>query len=652
MLTGIGPKTLEKLEKLGIKNTFDLIYHFPTRYVDFSHTVKISQVEIGQNSTISGKIVSFQNIFTRSHKNIQKATIRDNSGSINILWFNQPYLNKVLTVGETCSFAGEASLYLNKATLIAPLIGKYHTGKIIAIYPQTLGLTSAWFRKTIQTNISLLTKDIIDPLPATIIKKNNLLSLSNALWQIHCPTNLAILNQARFRLSIDEILSIQSLSFLQKKSWEKFKPSVIFKDFDLKPLFKKLKFELTKSQIKAWGEIKEDLLSQTKPMNRLLCGDVGSGKTILSVFASYLAQKNNSLSIFLAPTEILAQQHFKVFSTFLSKVYLLTTNSKIDLKKIPKNSIIISTHAILYQQKNLPKVGLLVIDEQHKFGVKQRSFLSSLNPPHTLTMTATPIPRTISLTLLGNLNLSTLDEMPKDRIPIKTFVVPKNKTHDCYLWLQKHIKETKEQAFFVCPFIDISESMATVKAASEEFEKISKFLPTLNLALIHGKIKNTPRQKILDDFAKNKINILVTTPIIEVGIDYPNASTIIIESADRFGLAQLHQLRGRVGRGDKQSYCYLFSQSDNEKSMNRLKFLEKNNSGFKIAEFDLKTRGPGEIFSTIQHGFPSLKLADISDIKLISLSENILAAILKTNPRFDLNLLIPHPNPTLHTLQS
>lgn len=639
MISGIGPKTEEKLKKLGINTTKDLIFHFPHRYLDFSNIQKISHITANSSVTIKGKIISFQNIFTKTGKNIQKALISDDTGTLTLIWFNQPYLSKIIKVQSQLAVAGQVSLYQNKPTLIAPEHGYYNTGKIIAIYPETKGLTSKWFRKTIQNNLTHLAKDINDTLPSDILKKYKLLPLTQALREIHCPTNSTTLNQARLRLSLDEILSIQSLSYLQKKSWLSQRPNIILKNKALSPILKKLPFSLTTDQKKVWQDIKADLLLTTKPMNRLLCGDVGSGKTIIALFGAYLTSLNKARTIFLAPTEILAQQHYQTFKNYLENVFFLSNQSKLDIEKLPQNAIIISTHAIIYK-KNLTNIGFLVIDEQHKFGVEQRSFLSSANPPHTLTMTATPIPRTISLTFLGNIDLSTINSLPKNRIPIKTFVVPNHKKIDCHHWIEKHIKETHEQVFIVCPFIEESETLNTVKSAKTEFEKLKHIFPDLKLALIHGKIKSKDREKILKDFKDNKINILVTTPIIEVGIDFPNCTTIVILSADRFGLAQLHQLRGRVGRGDRQSFCFLFSESENEKSQNRLSFLSKNSSGQKIAEFDLKTRGPGEIFSTIQHGFPSLKLANISDTKLIELSQKILQDIIKTNPKFDLKNLI------------
>ena len=635
-LPKVGPKTIEKLNRLGIFSPLDILHHYPSRYLDFSHIQKISELTVNTSATVTGQLTKFNNIFIRSHKNIQIATISDKTGSINLIWFNQPYLSKNFSIGSTYSFAGTVSLYQNKKTIIGAISGQHNTGKIIAVYPETKGLGSSWFRQIVPT-ISVTS---IDPLPQSIVKQYQLLDLPSSLHQIHQPTNNEILTKAAYRLGLDEILSLQSQAYLNKAEWSSKTPKFVFKynqKVDL--LIRTLPFTLTDSQKLAWDEIKSDITSNT-PCNRLLQGDVGSGKTIVAILACYTAYLNRATSLLVAPTEILAQQHLSTFKKILNlPVILLTGKSK--PKSIPKGSIIISTHAAIYQKDSFNKnIGLVIIDEQHKFGVVQRSFLANdIHPPHCLTMTATPIPRTVSLTIMGNLDMSVLNSVPANRLPIKTFIVPQTKYQDCYQWLENHIKTTQQQAFVVCPFIEPSETMSTVKDAKTMFDDLSNnIFPNLKLALIHGKMSQNERQKILDDFGQNKINILVTTPIIEVGIDYPNTTAIIIQSADRFGLAQLHQLRGRVGRSNLQSYCYLFSEVQNEKSTGRLKTLQKYNDGQKIAEYDLITRGPGEAFSVVQHGFPSLKIAKFNDFELISLGQKIINELISTN--FDLNKLL------------
>lgn len=645
-LPSIGPKTQALLQALNITTPTDLLYHFPHRYIDFSRVSLIKDLEINQTATITGKVISFQNIYTHSSKNIQKAKVSDSSGIINLIWFNQPYLSKTIIVGDTQSFAGTVSEYLNKPTIIAPFTGDQHTGKIIAIYPETKGLTSNWFRKIIGNQINHLLASIVDPLPSTILNSYKLPDLKTALYQIHCPQNSAQLNLAIKRLSLQEILSLQSRSLLLRQHWQSQQPHQIFFtnpliEKQLTKLIQSLPFSLTSSQVAAWADIKHDLLLTT-PTNRLLQGDVGSGKTIVALLAAYLAHLNKSTTLILAPTAILAQQHFHTFKQFLPRlpITLLTSATKIKFKPPQSGDIIIATHAAIYQTANLKdNIGLLIVDEQHKFGVTQRSFLHhQLSPPHCLTMTATPIPRTIALTFLGHLDLSVLTDTPHSRSQIKTYLVPPVKQTACFLWLKKHIQQTREQAFIACPFIDVSETLLSVKAAKVEYQKFQTiYFPEFKLGLIHGQIKGEAKNQIMSDFGQNKINILVSTPVIEVGIDFPNATTIIILSADRFGLAQLHQLRGRIGRSSRPGYCYLFSDSNNAKAMARLQFLENHHLGQQIAEYDLITRGPGETFATLQHGFPSLKLASLSDTETIKLGQKIIKKLQLLN--FDLKKL-------------
>ena len=642
----IGPKTLEKLDRLGIKDSLDLLHHFPSRYLDFSQKIPIATISENQMVTITGKIITFQNIFTRHGKNIQKAIIGDSTGQIELIWFNQPYLSKILVPDSIHSFAGTSSLFQKRLTLISPIHGDHQTGRILPIYPETAGINSGWFRSFFNLSLDSLLSEVTETLPPEIIKKYHLISLNSALKEIHSPQSLATLEAARLRLSLDEILALQTQSYLRRANWATKTPQVVFKtnktiDNKIDKFISSLPFTLTPSQVKAWSEIKTNLLGHIS-VNRLLQGDVGSGKTVVAMLACYLASLNKTNSLVLAPTEILAKQHLASFKKMLPiPIEILTAKTKLDFTQLKPGTVIISTHAAIYHKKHFEdNTGLIIIDEQHKFGVEQRTFLSnSLHPPHCLTMTATPIPRTISLTILGNLDLSLLESPPENRKKIKTYLVPQNKYSQCYQWLDDHIKATHEQAFIVCPFIEPSETLSSVKSAKELFVQMEKRFPHYHLDLIHGSVKETERQAILEKFNRNEIQILVTTPIIEVGIDFPNATTIIIQSADRFGLAQLHQLRGRVGRSHRQSYCYFFSDSDNEKSQGRLQMLEKTSDGQKIAEYDLQTRGPGEAFSYIQHGFPSLKIANLSDYKLINLGQEIISQVLKQYPNFDLNKL-------------
>ena len=625
VLKNVGPISVKKLNDLGIFSQNDLLFYLPFRYLDFSNTLKISQFQLNEPATYSGTIISFNNIFTKNHKNIQRASIKDSTGILNLIWFNQPYLAKNIIIGQNISVAGSVSIFQNKPTIVAPLIGN-KTGRIIPLYHQSADLNSTWIEKTIKLNLETLLKNYFEVLPINILQKYNLFDIKKALIQIHQPDSQLLLSQAQHRLNLHQSLSLLSTSTLQKQNILNKKPAYLLTKI---PKTNFLPYKLSDSQNNAWSEIQKDLLSQN-PTHRLLSGDVGSGKTIIALLAAHLTSTNKHISLIVAPTSILATQHFAFFKKTLPKTPLYLLNNKNKLKKIENNAIIISTHAAFYQDlKFFKKIALLVIDEQHKFGVLQRNFLAKLkNPPHTISMTATPIPRTLALSVYGHLDISYLSHLPHWK-PVKTFIVPENKISDCYNWLKTQIEKTKQQAFIVCPFIDDSESLSTVKSATAEFVNLKPIFPKLKLELIHGKIPIIDRQKIFDNFKNKKIDILVTTPIIEVGIDFPNATVIIIQSADRFGLASLHQLRGRVGRGVAPGFCYLFANNQNS---SRLKYLTSHYEGQQLAEFDLKLRGPGELFSTLQHGHYYFDQQSIETGKLI------IEDLLKIN--FDLKKMI------------
>jgi len=649
-LKGIGPKTIPKLAKLKINTPLDLIYHFPRDYLDFTHTTTIKQAPIEENISLTLKISDFKNIFTSTKKNLQIATAFDSTGQIQLVWLNQPFLTKIIKTGKQISVAGQITFYKNKKTIFFPKIGDTKLKKIFPIYPQTKGLSSNQLNNLITKNLATIIPQIKDPLPISIQQKYNLISTSTSLQKIHQPQNITDINLSQHRLAIDELLSIHLNSLILKHKWRSLTTTHLLKtnktiDSKIKKLITSLPYKLTSDQRKVWCQVKSDLTSDNIT-NRLIQGDVGSGKTIIALLACYLAYLNSKLSILIAPTQILAHQHFQNFKILLPKVPIkLITSSTKPIKILKTNQIIIATHAVFYRQQNLKhKVSLVVIDEQHKFGVDQRStLLSSPNPPHSLTMTATPIPRSIKLTLLGNLDVSSIKTMPKTRLKPTTFLVPPLKQTSCYQWLYKQLKLNHSQAFVVCPFIDDSDKNDQVVSAQTEYIHLKTLFPDLSIGLLHGQTKD--KDKIINDFIQQKITILVSTPIIEVGIDIPNANYMIINSADRFGLSQLHQLRGRIGRGNKPSFCCLFTSSQNPKTLKRLEFIKNNYDCFKIAKFDLANRGPGTIFSTLQHGFPQLRLANLSDnnqnklVRLISkdLISNypkVVDKIIKTSPTF------------------
>ncbi|MBF8249669.1 MAG: recG [Candidatus Levybacteria bacterium] len=618
-----------RLEKIGIKTFEDFLFHIPFRYDDFSLISKINRVQPGEVVTIQGTVSEISNEFTKNFKRLQKAEIADGSGTIEVVWFNQPYLTKIIHAQDKIALSGKIDWYLRKIVMQSPdyeiitNLPAIHTGRLVPVYSETKGITSKWLRRQTYNLLKENINQFVEYLPDSTIVDHSLITISEAIEQIHFPQTLEYAEKSRQRLAFDELFLLQLSAMERKLNWNK---NLISNPFSVEKFksetdkfLSKLLFNLTKAQQRVIAEIFNDL-SKTKPMNRLLEGDVGSGKTVVSAIAMFLSHLNGFQSVLMAPTEILAQQHYKTISQLLTpfkiKVGFATGSQKTKLKDF---DVMVGTHAVLEKGINFDKLGLVVIDEQQRFGVEQRALIRSKGKnPHLLTMTATPIPRTIALTLYGDLDLSILDEMPHGRKLIKTWLAPAKKRISAYSWIEKQIKNTKSQVFIVCPFIEESETMQTVKAASKEFENLKKnVFKNLKLGLLHGKMKSKEKEEVLNKFRDEKIDILVATPVVEVGIDIPNATIIVIEAAERFGLAQLHQLRGRVGRGDKQSYCLLFTESTNLQTLERLKAMEKHNVGAQLAELDLQLRGPGEIYGTMQHGRRMLKIASFSDFELI-----------------------------------
>lgn len=615
-----------RLARLNIFKLEDLLYHIPFRYENYSLISKIGHVQPGETITIQGKVEKMENQYTRKWKSLQKATITDETGSIEVIWFNQPFLPKSIKPGDKISLSGKIDSDGRKNLMKSPEYEivfnntTIHTGRIIPIYPLTHGVSSKWLRRQIFNLLSNI--KVEEYLPQDILKENSLINIEDALRKIHFPKSFEHAQKAKQRLAFDELFKLQLSSLIRKKTWEKrkIKPwEIKIYNKKINEFTQKLPFELTKSQQKAVEEILNDL-SRNVPMNRLLEGDVGSGKTVVSTVAALIAFLNGFQTAFMAPTEILANQHYKTINELLLdfgiKIELATSSTK----KVSENfDIIIGTHSLIYKKVKFKKLGLIIIDEQQRFGVEQRARLKEKGEnTHLLTMTATPIPRTVALTMYGDLDLSILNDMPKGRKIIKTWLVPPKKRKAAYKWIEQKILKEKGQVFIVCPFIEESETLLSVKAATKEFERLKKeIFSNLNLGLLHGRMKNEEKNRVLKEFKDGKLNILVSTPVVEVGIDIPNATIMVIEEAERFGLSQLHQLRGRVGRGDKESFCLLFTQSSNLLTLQRLKAMETIYSGAELSEMDLKLRGPGEMYGTAQHGIPKLKAASFSDFDLI-----------------------------------
>lgn len=622
----VGPIYQIRLNKMGIKTINDLIYHIPNRYLDFREKSPISRLSIGETITIKGSVDSVKNFYTRSGKKIQLAQVSDKTGSVDVIWFNQPFLIKTLKEGETYSFSGKVDWFGRKKAMISPLID---TEGIVPIYPETYGISSKWLRGRIKTAYQFAGENIKEYLPQTY----GFLNLASAIKEIHFPSNLDSAKKARERLAFDELLALQIANLKRKSLWQKNHPvyKLEIKRSEINQFIESLPFKLTNSQIKVIEEIISDF-QKPYPMNRLLEGDVGSGKTVVAACACFISFLNGCQSVIMAPTQILAQQHFDTLNLLLQpfKVRISLITSSISKSDLGRTDIFVGTHSLIHQKINMDKVALVVIDEQHKFGVEQREHLVKKVgrkniSPHVLTMTATPIPRTVALTFYGDLDLSTLNEIPLGRQKITTWIVPKEKRQDAYKWIDGNIQKIGSQVIIVCPLIEESEAetLKDIRSVTKEYQNLKKIFPKRKLGLLHGKLKLEEKNKVINDFRNNKLNILVATPVVEVGIDIPNATIMVIEAADRFGLAQLHQLRGRVGRSDKKSYCLLFYQNEGEKSKARLLAMEKGISGFELAELDLSLRGPGEIFGLKQSGIPELKIASWTDIDLIKKAKEV-----------------------------
>ncbi len=652
-LPRLGRKISLKFKRLGIKKIQDLIFYFPRQYADLRKVTPIAKAPLDTSLAIQGKIINLEERKTyQKRASLTSALIQDNSGPLYILWFNQPYISSALKKGERVFLAGKiTSSKKYGREMINPHFEKFsqqmvHTGRIIPLYPETSGLSSRMIRRYLFTLLPTIRK-ISDYLPDFLIKGASLFPLNQALEEIHFPKNFEVLKKAQERLSFDELLFLFLRGEIKRRAWKKNQsfvlppPSSVLQNF-----IQKLPYKLTADQEIALKEILEDL-QKSSPMHRLLEGEVGSGKTIIALISLLHVALSEMQGVFLAPTEILAVQHYQRSKKLLKKMkiktaLLLGSTKKADKNKIKKNllkgkiQIIFGTHALLQKEVEFKNLALVVVDEQHRFGVEQRALLLKQKiVPHLLSMTATPIPRTLALVGYGDLDISFLKNLPQGRPEVITKLVLPAMRERTYQFIREKIK-AKEQALVICPLISDSEKLE-VKSVTEEFKKISQdVFPDLTTAMLHGKMKAEEKKKIMEDLEEKKIDVLVATSLVEVGIDIPTLTIIMIEGAERFGLAQLHQLRGRVRRSTRQGYCFLFPTFDSS-NKERLRVLEKTNDGFKIAEADLKFRGPGEMWGTKQAGFFELKIAKLTDIVLIKKSQTWAKKILSASP--DLSLV-------------
>ncbi|MBI2041855.1 MAG: ATP-dependent DNA helicase RecG [Candidatus Nealsonbacteria bacterium] len=664
-ISGIGPVFQRKLKKLGIKTAEDLIFHFPHRYEDFSNITPIAKININGNCCIAGKILSIENSQTWKRKmTLTQAVIQDNSGAIKAIWFNQPYLLKVLKNGDNVYLLGKTSLGKEGLYLSNPVYEKI--GGISPVYPETEGLSSKWLRYIIKPILSDLKNAIKEPLPEKIIKDHGLLPFQEAIWQIHFPDSLESAKKAKERFSFEELFFIELWVLRERAKLSQEKAVAIPINLEkLQTLVKSLPFKLTDAQRKSAWQILKDM-EKPRPMNRLLEGDVGSGKTVVAALAILNAIKAGYQAVLMAPTEILAKQHFKtvwdILKDFKMDVGLLTGKTdQFYSKKLKNDSIeisrkkllekaaqgqidlIIGTHALIQDKVKFNKLALVIVDEQHRFGVEQRAKLCkpcnladngcphNLAIPHLLSMTATPIPRTLALTIYGDLDLSVIDQMPKGRKKIITKIISPEERKKTYDFIRNEVRSGR-QAFVICPRIE-EEGKLEIKSVKAEYEKLAKTVfPDLKVAMLHGKMPESEKEKIMRDFRNKKTDILVSTSVVEVGVDVPNATVMAIEGTDRFGLAQLHQFRGRVGRAQYQSYCFLFTDSPAKKTNPRLRAMITADNGFELAQKDLEIRGPGDFSGQRQWGIPDLIMDSLGNAALVSQTRNEAKEILTQDP--------------------
>jgi len=646
-IPGIGPSTAQKLKKLGIFTVSDLIYYYPRTWDDFSNIVDISKIVNNEKNTIKANLLSinqFRSPYKKMH--ITNALFEDKSGNLKVTWFNQPYLIKSLIKHQSYLLSGKVTKYQGQLILSSPIIeladkSPLHSGRIVPIYSLTEGLTSRILRKTI-LYLTKTIKNISDTLPDKLIKKYKLIPLSTSLANIHFPISFNILNKSKIRLSLEELIPIQLSILLNKQAQHNQTGKSVKIAVNFLSNFKSdLKFKLTKTQLLAIKQILDDL-KQTYPMNRLLMGDVGSGKTIVAAAAIIATVKNKYQVALIAPTEILANQHYASLKSLLDtwniKSTLITGKTKLNTWAEIANQeidVIIGTHAIIQKTAQFKNLNLIIIDEQHRFGVGQRQSLKNQNKdftPHFLSLSATPIPRTLFLGLLKDLDISWLDSLPQGRLPIITKLISNIKQYPAIQKLVNKEINLNHKIFIIAPLVIDSLVSTSKTSVANEQSKMAKLFPSAKIATLHGKMNSADKLTIMDKLKTDKIDILIATSIIEVGIDIPSATVIWIKNAESFGLASLHQMRGRVGRNNIQSFCLIESNSSTPVATERLEALVKTTDGEKLAKIDLKLRGPGAFFSGQQSGFTKLKLADLTNIKLIKQSRNLAEDILKTDP--------------------
>ena len=644
-LKGVGPKTAERFEKLGILTLSDLLCHYPRRYLDFSKPYSIAEAPADTECVVKAEVFAKPGgRILPGGRRMERITAGDDVSSLEITWFNNPYAAQKLELGQEYYFQGIVTGGMLRRQMVNPQVrtdAQVKSSPFEAVYPQTEGLTSSAIAKCVRQLLPHA-ELLPDPLPSEMLKKYRLLSKADAVRAIHCPATEEEAFAARRRLIYEELLVLQ-LGIGRMKNHGAASTGAPMKKADASPFWESLSFSPTGAQRRAVEEILTDMSGETS-MNRLLQGDVGSGKTLVAAAAIWACIRAGYQAALLAPTEILASQHAenlnRLLSPFGMRVALLTGGMKAAARRTTLAAIrddeadlIVGTHAILSEGVEFARLGLAVVDEQHRFGVRQRGLLAEKAAnPHLLVMSATPIPRTLGLLMYGDLDISILDELPPGRKPVKTRCITGKKRADLYGFLNREI-DSGRQVYIVCPAIEDAGGSG-LNAVKSYYEDIAKaYLPDRRVGLMHGKLKPKEKAEVMDDFKSGRLDALVSTTVIEVGVDVPNATVMVIENAERYGLSALHQLRGRVGRGAAESWCFLVSDNASESVQKRLKFLCSTSDGFAVAQYDLETRGPGDFFGSRQHGLPTLQIADLmNDTRTLHAAQSEAVALLAEDP--------------------
>lgn len=642
-IKGIGEKRAQLFKKVGVDNTEDLLRYFPRGYEDRTKIVQLGEAPLGENVCIRARAFSgVRETRIRKNMTIYSMIINDDSDVMSVIWYNNRFVKGAFSEGQEYIFYGKITLNRGKRELINPVYEQVEkqrfAGRIVPVYPLCEGLTQAAVRSAVENVIGERDR-LIEYIPRDIRSNNNLCELNFAISNIHFPESAENYEIARRRFVFEELFTLR-LALMLKKGNNQVRKRTPYKNIDYNDFTESLPFSLTGAQERVIKEIANDMHSGTA-MSRLVQGDVGSGKTAVAAAAIYMTVKNSYQAVMMAPTELLAKQHYEsfleMFKLFGIRVVLLTSSSKgkgeiLSLIENGEADVIIGTHAVLQKNVVFKNLALAVTDEQHRFGVSQRGLLIEKGENvNVLVMTATPIPRTLALILYGDLNFSALDELPPGRKPVKTYAVGENMRERIYAFLEKNVKSGM-QAYIVCPLVAETEK-SDLENAENLSQKLSKAYPNFKIGLIHGKMKAAQKDEIMSAFVSGEINVLVSTTVIEVGVNVPNSNIMIIENAERFGLSQLHQLRGRVGRGGEQAHCIMVAHGKSEVTKMRMKTMCESNDGFYIAEQDLKLRGPGDFFGTRQHGLPELKIANLfKDSDLLIMAQNAADALIKKDP--------------------